>query len=150
MATTPSWGCARALPAGAVSTRRGPWCGIIAARRWGKAPQHRLELIERNRLLLALKLFPWSLLWLNPVFFAVRVAASVAAAGREEGDTAHFPGLAGKWRMARAILRGDWGALRLAPRMLRKRAGMRRLRRLSPAEVRRLLLRHRLSLRHVA
>lgn len=116
----------------------------------GKGSQHRLELIERNRLLLALKLFPWSLLWLNPVFFAVRVAASVAAAGREEGDTAHFPGLAGKWRMARAILRGDWGALRLAPRMLRKRAGMRRLRRLSPAEVRRLLLRHRLSLRHVA
>jgi GT2 family glycosyltransferase len=116
----------------------------------GKGSEHRLELIERNRLLLALKLFPWSLLWLNPVFFAVRVAASAAAAGREAGDTVHFPGLAGKWRMARAILCGDWGALRLAPRMLRKRAGMRGMRRLSPAEVRRLLLQHRLSLRQVA
>ena len=116
----------------------------------GKGSEHRLQLIERNRLLLALKLFPWSLLWLNPVFFAARVAASAAAAGREQGDTVHFPGLAGKWRMARAILRGDWEAFRLAPRMLRKRTGMRRLRRLTPAQVRRLLLRHRLSLRHVA
>jgi GT2 family glycosyltransferase len=116
----------------------------------GKDSVRRLELIERNRLLLALKLFPWSLLWLNPVFFAVRVAASLAKAGRGAGDTAHFPGMRGKLRMAAAIARGEWGALRLAPRMLRKRAEIRRLRRVSPGEVRRLLLRHRLSLRDVA
>jgi len=116
----------------------------------GKGSAHRLELIERNRLLLAIKLFPWSLLWLNPVFFAVRVAASLTAAGRSAGDTAHFPGLAGKWSMAGAILRGDWNALRLAPRMLRKRVEMRRLRRLSPAQVRRLLLKYRLNLKDVA
>jgi hypothetical protein len=116
----------------------------------GKDSERRLELIERNRLLLAIKLFPWSLLWLNPVFFAVRAAASVVKARRAEGDTAHFPGLAGKWHMARAILRGQWKALRLAPRMLRKRAAMARVRRLSPADVRRLLLKHRLSLKDVA
>jgi len=116
----------------------------------GKDSARRLELIERNRLLLALKLFPWSLLWLNPLFFALRVAASLGKAGRGSGDTAHFPGLGGKLRMAAAILRGDAGALRLAPRMLRKRAEIRRLRRLSPARLRRLLLRHRLSLKDVA
>ena len=43
-------------------------------------------------------------------------------AGRGAGDTAHFPGLAGNWSMARALVRGDLQALRLAPRMLRKRA----------------------------
>jgi GT2 family glycosyltransferase len=116
----------------------------------GKGSARRLELIERNRLLLAIKLFPWSLLWLNPVFFAVRAAASLVKARRGDGDTSHFPGLAGKWRMTRAILRGDWNALLLAPRMLRKRSAIGRLRRLSPAEVRRLLLKHRLSLRDVA
>jgi len=116
----------------------------------GKDSARRLELIERNRLLLALKLFPWSLLWLNPLFFAVRVAASLVHAGRSAGDTAHFPGLAGKLRMAAAILRGDAGALRRAPRMLRKRAEVRRLRRLSPAGVRRLILTHRLRLKDVA
>jgi len=135
------WRCMY-TPAAVVRHHRGSTLGKDSA--W------RLELIERNRVLLAVKLFPWSLLWLNPLFFAVRVAASVAKAGREAGDTAHFPGFRGKLRMAAAILRGDWDALRLTPRMLRKRSDIRRIRRLSPAEVRRLLLRHRLALKDVA
>jgi hypothetical protein len=49
--------------------------------------------------------------------------------------------------MALAFVKGDLGALRLAPRMLRKRREMARLRRLSPREVRRLILANRLSLR---
>jgi GT2 family glycosyltransferase len=116
----------------------------------GKGSAERLELIERNRVLLALKLFPWSLLWLNPVFFAARVAAGLGMARRGAGDTAHFPGMAGKWAMARAILRGDLRALRMAPRMLRKRAGIGRLRQLSPAQVRRLIWANRLRLRETA
>jgi GT2 family glycosyltransferase len=116
----------------------------------GKGSAERLELIERNRVLLALKLFPWSLLWLNPLFFAVRVAAGLGMARRGAGDTAHFPGLAGKWAMARALLRGDLRALRMAPRMLRKRAGIRRLRGLSPAQVRRLIWANRLRLGETA
>ena len=116
----------------------------------GKGSPRRLELIERNRLLLALKLFPWSLLWLNPLFFAVRVGAGMAMARRGEGDTAHFQGWRGKLAMAGAFIRGDLSALRLAPRMLRKRAEIRRIRSLSPGEVRHLILAHRLSLRAVA
>ncbi len=116
----------------------------------GRSSPRRLELIERNRVLLALKLFPWSLLWLNPFYFVLRLAAGAAIARRGEGDTAHFPGLVGKWSMARALVRGDLAALRLAPRMLRKRAEIDRLRKLSPAEVRRLLLTHRLPLKDVA
>ena len=116
----------------------------------GKGSAARLALIERNRVLLALKLFPWSLLWLNPVFFALRMAAGIAIAGRGAGDTAHFPGLGGKWSMARALLRGDLQALRLAPRMLRKRTEIDRMRQLSPGEVRNLILSHRLPLREVA
>jgi GT2 family glycosyltransferase len=116
----------------------------------GKGSPERLLLIERNRVLLALKLFPWSLLWLNPLFFAVRVAASAILAGRGAGDTAHFQGAAGKLDMALALIRGDWAALRLAPRMLRKRAAIGRIRALSPGDVRRLLWSHRLSLKDVA
>jgi len=113
----------------------------------GKDSVRRLELIERNRLLLAWKLFPWSLLWMNPFYFAARLAAGLAAAGRGEGDTVHFPGLRGKWKMAAALVKGDWEALKLLPRMLRKRTAIRRFRRLSPGEVRRLILAHRLSLK---
>ncbi len=112
----------------------------------GKDSAWRLELIERNRLLLAVKLFPWSLLLLNPFYFAARVAAGVMAARHGAGDTAHFPGLRGKWQMAKALAKGDWGALKLLPRMLRKRTAIRRLRRLSPGDVRRLILTHRLRL----
>jgi GT2 family glycosyltransferase len=113
----------------------------------GKDSTWRLELIERNRLLLAWKLFPWSLLWLNPFYFSARVLAGIGAAGRGEGDTVHFPGWGGKLRMATALIKGDLAALRLLPRMLRKRTAIRRLRRLTPGEVRRLILSHRLSLR---
>jgi len=113
----------------------------------GKDSAWRLELIERNRLLLALKLFPWSLLCLNPFYFAARVVAGVVAARQGAGDTAHFPGLSGKWQMAKALVKGDWGALKLLPRMLRKRTAIRRLRRLSPGDVRRLILAHRLGLK---
>lgn len=116
----------------------------------GKDSMRRLELIERNRLLLAVKLFPASLLWLNPLFFGVRLAAGVVAAGRGAGDTAHFPGLTGKLTMALALFRGQVQALRLAPRMWRKRAALDRFRKLSPREVRRLLFSHRLRLREVA
>jgi hypothetical protein len=116
----------------------------------GKDSGRRLSLIERNRVLLALKLFPWSLLGLNPLYFAVRLAAGAAKAGRGEGDTAHFPGIGGKLTMAGALVRGDLEALRLAPRMLRKRREIDLLRKLSPAEVRRLILDNRLSLRDIA
>ncbi len=116
----------------------------------GKDSARRLQLIERNRVLLALKLFPWSLLCLNPVYFALRLAAGATKAASGAGDTAHFPGFAGKLAIAGALLRGDLAALRLAPRMLRKRAEVERIRQLSPAEVRRLILANRLSWRDVA
>jgi GT2 family glycosyltransferase len=114
----------------------------------GKGSSWRLKLIERNRVLLAVKLFPWSLLVLNPFYYALRLVAGLLMAQRGAGDTAHFPGIGGKLRIAGALLAGDLDALRLAPRMLQKRAEIRR--RLGPDEVKRLLLSHRLSLREVA
>jgi GT2 family glycosyltransferase len=116
----------------------------------GKDSVRRLELIERNRLLLAVKLFPWSLLLLNPLFFMARLSAGALAACRGAGDTAYFPGLAGKWRLVRGLAVGQLQALRLMPRMLRKRAGIRLIRRLSPGDVRRLIWNNRLRLKDVA
>jgi hypothetical protein len=84
------------------------------------------------------------------VYFAIRLAAGAAAAGKGSGDTAHFPGLAGKLRMAGAIVAGDLSALLLIPRTLRKRAEIERMRRLSPVEVKRLIFANRLGLGEVA
>ncbi|MDE3168292.1 MAG: glycosyltransferase family 2 protein [Acidobacteriota bacterium] len=116
----------------------------------GKGSMARLKLIERNRVLLAVKLFPWSLLVLNPFYFGLRLLAGAAAARRGSGDTAHFPGIAGKLRMIGGILAGDFAAIPLLPRTFRKRAAVARTRKLSPREVRDLLLAHRLPLGDVA
>jgi GT2 family glycosyltransferase len=116
----------------------------------GKHSTRRLALIERNRVLLAAKLFPWSLLFLNPVYFAMRLAAGVAAASRGAGDTASFPGWRGKFALAAGLLMGDLDALRLLPRILRKRGEVDRYRKLSAREVRQLILRYRAPLRDLA
>jgi GT2 family glycosyltransferase len=116
----------------------------------GKDSAWRITLIERNRVLLAAKLFPWSLLVLNPFYYALRLAAGALLAHRNQGDTARFPGLGGKLTIARALFAGDIAAMRLLPRILAKRKQLATIRKLSPREVRRLLRAYRLTLREVA
>jgi len=135
------WRCLY-VPDAVVKHHRGATLGLQSARR--------LELIERNRVLLAVKLFPWSLLWLNGVFYIARLLAGILAARRGEGETARFPGLKGKWTLAKALISGDLQAMRMLPRIWRKRAGIQKLRKLSPAEVRRLILQYRIPLRELA
>ncbi len=107
----------------------------------------RIFLIERNRVLLAAKLFPWSLLLLNPYYFALRLAGGLAAAAGGKGEMARFPGFANKLRLAWTILCADLAALRLLPRMLRKRREVRRIAKLTPAEIRCLILENRIPVR---
>ena len=111
------------------------------------ASPKRIFLIERNRVLLAAKLFPWSLLVLNSYYFALRLASGLAAAAGGKGEMARFPGLANKLRLACTILRADLAALRLLPRMLRKRREVRRIAKLTPAEIRQLILQNRIPVR---
>jgi hypothetical protein len=115
----------------------------------GVGSVRRLKLIERNRVLLAAKLFPWSLLWLNPFYYIARLAAGAGSAIRGEGETALFPGWRGKWRLVRAMAWGDWEAMWMLPGMLRKRPAMRKMARLTQAQVKQLILNHRIELREL-
>jgi len=134
------WRCLYIAEA-AVRHHRGATLGAFSIRR--------LELIERNRVLLAVKLFPWSLLWLNGVFYGARLAAGIWAAATGTGEMRHLPGWRGKVCAAMALLKGDLAALRLLPRFLRKRREVKPIRRLSPSQLRKLLLQHRISLREL-
>ncbi len=107
----------------------------------------RIFLIERNRVLLAAKLFPWSLLLLNPFYFALRLAGGIAAAVGGKGEMVRFPGFGGKLRLAWAVVYADLAALRLLPRMLAKRRDVRRIAKLTPRQIRRLILDHRIPVR---
>ncbi len=133
------WKCLY-VPDAVVRHHRGATLGLDSARR--------LELIERNRVLLAAKLFPWRLLWLNGAYYLARVAAGVWTSRNGSGDVARFPGAAGKWKVARALISGDLQALAMLPRMFRKRAAV--VRRLSAREVCELLRRYRAPLRDLA
>jgi GT2 family glycosyltransferase len=132
------WRCLY-MPAAVVRHHRGASLGAGSPRR--------IFLIERNRVFLAAKLFPWSLLLLNPYYFALRLASGLAAAAGGKGEMARFPSLANKLRLAWAILRADLAALRLLPRMLRKRRKVRSLAKLTPRQIRRLILQNRIPVR---
>jgi GT2 family glycosyltransferase len=134
------WNCIY-TPQAVVRHHRGATLGVRSARR--------LELIERNRVLLAAKLFPWSLLWLNGAYYLARLVASLWAAARNRGEVGQYPGILGKLQAALALLRGDLQALKLLPRMLWKRREVNRIRKLSPREVKQLILRHRIPLKQL-
>jgi GT2 family glycosyltransferase len=134
------WKCLY-IPRAVVRHHRGATLGVRSSRR--------LELIERNRLLLAAKLFPWSLLCWNGVYYAMRLGAGFCAALAGQGEVGRYPGIRGKLQAALALLKGDWQALPLLPRMLAKRRDVDRIRKLSPREVRKLILEHRISLKQL-
>ena len=122
------WRCAYA-PRAVVRHRRGATLG--------RGNPQRVFLIERNRILLAAKLFPWRLLVLNPYYFGRRLWA----APRQSGDMAAFPGWGGKLALAAAVVRADLAALWLLPKFLAKRREVRRLARLRGRELADLLRR---------
>ena len=134
------WSCLY-IPQAVVRHHRGATLGVRSSRR--------LQLIERNRVLLAAKLFPWSLLWLNGAYYLIRVAASLRAAARNRGEVGQFQGTRGKMRAALALLTGDLQALTLLPRMLAKRRHVNQIRKLSPQEVKKLILKYRISLKEL-
>ena len=58
----------------------------------GKDSGWRLQLIERNRVLLAVKLFPWSLLGLNPFYYAIAAGGGRDAGARQSRRHGAFSG----------------------------------------------------------
>jgi GT2 family glycosyltransferase len=135
------WRCFYA-PGAVVRHHRGATLGIGSARR--------LTLIERNRVLLVVKLFPWNLLWANAGYHFARIAAGMWAAIRNRGESRYYPGAQGKMAMASALMRGKWSALPMIPSMLRKRRAFRSKHRLTPRQVRSLLLFYRIPLKELS
>ena len=115
----------------------------------GRYSEQRLFLIERNRVWLAAKLFPWRLLWLNPFYFMARTAASLWAALLGRGEAGQARESVGVMGLLKCVVKANVAALVRLPRMLRKRAGIEAFRKLSPAEVAQLIRRFRIPLREL-
>lgn len=134
------WKCLY-TPHAVVRHHRGATLGLGSARR--------LSLIERNRVLLAVKLFPLNLLWKNGAYWTARMTAGLWAALRNRGDVRHYQGPSGKLTAALGLARGTLSAVPLIPTMLRKRRALKPLRRLTPVQMRSLLLAYRIPLREL-
>lgn len=89
----------------------------------GAYSPRKLYLVERNRIWLSAKYFPWLLLAVNPVLWGCRAALTLAAHRSGEGSFSKVdPAL--RWRVATAILRAQIEGWSGVPRQLRKRARM--------------------------
>lgn len=109
----------------------------------GRFSEHRLVLVERNRVWLALKLFPLRLLVLNPFYCVARIVANVTAAFRGGGEAGRFARRRGFVRLAAILARAWVEALAGMPRVLRQRREVHR--KLTDQEFLGLLRRFRIS-----
>jgi len=66
-----------------------------------------------------------------------------------QGEIGKYPGVRRKLRAAVALVNGHLQAIPLLPRMLAKRRDVDRFRKLTPRQVRRLILDHRISLKEL-
>jgi len=131
------WQC-RYVPSAVVYHRLGSTLGRYSERR--------LFLIERNRVWLAAKLFPWRLLLLNPFYSSARMLMTAAAALRGQGELRQAAGSMSLYRLLKCLIKANLAALAGLPRMLRKRRQIQVLRKLSAAEVVRLIRKFQMPL----
>jgi hypothetical protein len=106
-------------------------------------------LVERNRLLLAVKNFPWRLLLQNPFWTARRLYWNAYAVVLRKGSAARFVESHG-WRQTVWNLLWSYGsALKMLPGAIRKRYGIQRTRRLSSRQTLQLLRRFQIDVREL-
>jgi len=113
----------------------------------GEYSPEKIFLVERNRIWLALKLFPWKMLLLLPLYSTLRYLYSFWSLVARRGDVGRAARHSSVWAMLGAVLRADYRAARQLPRMLRKRRDVARRRRISTREFLQLLRRHQISAR---
>jgi GT2 family glycosyltransferase len=112
----------------------------------GRYSAERLFLIERNRLWLAAKLFPWRLLALNPMYFGLRLAGTAWAALRGKGELPRAASRLGLFGLIKCLIKAQGAALAGLPAMLRKRRAVNAFRKLNAAETAALIERFRIPL----
>lgn len=106
--------------------------------------------VERNRIWLAVKLFPLSTLLLNPYYSGVRFMVGLIAAILRKGTAGNFVREYSGLRLIWTIFRADLAALARLPRMWKKRTEINRQRKITNAEFRRLLSRFCVSLKELS
>ena len=109
----------------------------------------KLYLVERNHYFAALKNLPLPQLLLLPFFTLARYLVQVTVVLNGKGSGGEFLASGSRGDCVRALLRGMRDAALATPALLKKRAAVMRLRRISNREMMRLLGRYRMSFREL-
>lgn len=104
-------------------------------------------LIERNRIWVAVKTFPLSLLLLSPFFTAVRFAYHAYGALFRVGSSGQYAAECSRAQLAVMILKAYWSGLRHLPQMWRSRRKIRKFVRITDRDFAALIRKHRIRLR---
>lgn len=104
-------------------------------------------LIERNRIWVAVKTFPLSLLLLSPFFTAVRFAYHAYGALFRVGSSGQYAAESSRAQLALMILKAYWSGLRHLPQMWRSRRKIRKFVRITDRDFAALIRKHRIRLR---
>lgn len=115
----------------------------------GRHSEQRLFLIERNRLWLAIKLFPARLLILSPFYAVGRLVATIIAWLFGYGEVGYASSSISLLRLVRCLVKANFAALVGLPSMLKKRRAIRRSRKLSSSEINRMIRRFQIPLTHL-
>lgn len=117
----------------------------------GRASAEKAWLVERNRLRVAVKNLPMSMLAAAPLYSLARYFWHAVYMGQGAGKTAEFRAGGGSaLQLPWIVLRSNLDLLSCLPRLLRERREIRRTARLSPKQFIRLVRSHRISPRQVA
>ncbi len=104
-------------------------------------------LIERNRIWVAVKTFPLSLLLISPFFTFLRLAYHAYGSIFMVGSSGQYAAECSRTRLALMMLKAYWSGLKSFPQMWRSRRKIRRFAKVSDRDLAHLILRHRISLR---
>jgi GT2 family glycosyltransferase len=104
-------------------------------------------LIERNRIWVALKTFPLSLLVVSPFFTLLRFAYHAYGSMFMVGSSGQYAAECSRSRLLLMIMKAYWSGLKYFPEMWRARRKIRRFARVSNRDFARLIRRHRITLR---
>jgi GT2 family glycosyltransferase len=104
-------------------------------------------LIERNRLWVAVKTFPLSLLLLSPFYTALRFAYHAYGSLFLVGSSGRFAAQSSRVELATMMLKAYWSGLKHLPQMWHSRRKIRQFARMTDKDFAALIRKHRITLR---
>ena len=107
-------------------------------------------LVERNRIFIALKYLPSSMILASPWHTLKRLIMQAYGALTGKGAAGQFVRRGSPFMLLYLLLKAYAAALGRSLRMMRKRVGYRRFVKLTPSEIKKLLKRFRISTREIA